>query len=93
MAKLYNKPGTAIKEVLKAWGITEHSGCGCTDLANEMDRDGSDKVALRLDDYYVPEMYKSVERWRGVNRILTPQPPMIAVKLLIEYGIKKSRDV
>lgn len=93
MAKsYYGHPGTAIKQLLRLWGIREKGGCGCISLANEMDVDGPDKVEQRLEDYYIPAMDKSIREWRGKFVIKLPQPPQLAVKLLIEYGIKKARE-
>lgn len=94
MAKSYYRhPGTAIKQVLACWGITERSGCGCTDLANEMDRDGPDRVEQRLEDYYIPKMNDSIKKWRGKIKVPTFQPPEIAIRKLIQYGISKAREV
>jgi hypothetical protein len=32
--------GTELKELLASLGVTESTGCGCTDLAAQMDRNG-----------------------------------------------------
>jgi len=82
-------PGTEIKRVLESFGITAHSGCGCTELASEMDRIGVDKLEKEI-DRYSKAMHESVKRWRGDRPI--PTPPLSIIKLLITYGIRRSRN-
>jgi len=85
--------GTVIKELLSAWGITSHYGCGCTDLAIEMDSVGTDVVELQLDEY-TQKMSYSIRNWRLSSGIPFPilHPPMFLIKKLIQYAIKKSRE-
>lgn len=87
-------PGTIIKETLAAWGISEHTGCNCNSIAEEMDRDGPQIVQQRM-NYYVDEISTSSRTWRkGLHiasiHIPTLQPPKFIIKELIEYAITTS---
>lgn len=96
MVKSNIGPGTQIKKVLAAWGITDKQGCGCTQLANEMDLEGADKIESNITSW-VTKVSDSIKKWRGIARqesgVPIPQPPELAIKLLIQYGIKKSREL
>jgi len=86
--------GTIIRETLAAWKITAHSGCGCTEIAAEMDAVGADVVEQNL-DHYVDRMYESVKLWRSSGNTLQqvlPLPPKVLVKELIQYAITKHRE-
>lgn len=83
-------PGTIIKQTLAAFFIRSHSGCGCTELAAEMDQLGPDRVLEQLDTY-TNKMYDSVLNWRKESSIPVPQPPHEVVRKFIEYACDKSR--
>lgn len=92
MARYGIGPGTIIKKTLAAWGITDKPGCGCNDLAIEMNQDGPDIVEQRLEDYYIPQMSESIKKWRGIVKSNMPQPPVMVIRKLINYGIEKSKQ-
>lgn len=93
MAQSIRGPGTIIRQTLAAWGITEHSGCGCTDIANEMDKDGPDNTEIKL-EYYVQKMNNSIVNWKASGNVVQQNipTPEFAVRKLISYGVNKSRE-
>lgn len=82
--------GTILKKILASWGIHSHSGCGCTDLANELDSLPVEEIVQRIDEY-TEKMCASIEKWRGKNlkTYFLPQPPSMVVKEFILYACKK----
>lgn len=83
-------PGSVIRETLEAWRIKSHAGCGCTELAYEMDQVGANVVEEKITEY-TQRMYDSIKIWRRDCRFPVPQPPFFVIQELIEYGIKTSR--
>lgn len=79
---------------LASWKITDHTGCGCTDLANEMDLVGVDAVEKNF-QHYVNKMYEGIVNWKATGGSVERKIPLPDIKLvagLIDYGIKKSRE-
>ena len=80
------RPGTRIKTVLGRFGIRANWGCGCTALANKMDKVGAEKVMEEI-DYYTDEMYDSIKKWRKDNNtVIIVQPPKLVVRSFIIWA-------
>ena len=85
------QPGTIIKETLLAWWIKAYGGCGCEDLAIEMDSVGPYTVLEKLDEY-TDRMSVSISNWRAerLRTRIVPQPPREVVYDFIKWAANKS---
>ena len=96
-------PGTRIQQALiQLFRISGFAGCGCDELAREMNEVGPEKIKANL-DYYVERMFKSIKKWRTMKKTPIPQPPKIVIKSFILWActptcvdrllLSQSRDV
>lgn len=84
-------PGTILRETLRLFGITDN-GCGCTELANEMDSVGPVVVQEKFEEY-VQKMKESIKRWRRNTGLPIPPPPEITVRKLLQFALSKSLEI
>lgn len=83
--------GSRIKDFLTRRGIVPHDGCGCEELARELDEAGVDEVERRI-DYFAEKMQNNVRKWkRGGIRTLIPTPPLIVIKQFLQWAIEEER--
>ena len=85
-------PGTLIARFLSSKGIKPRPGCGCYELAAQMDTAGPEAILTDLDGW-ADEMYASVMDWRkaqGGVWVAAPNPPRWAVRSLIEWACHKA---
>ena len=84
--RVKNRPGSNIRRALALFGIRDNSGCGCTALANKMDRVGSVVVRQKV-DAYTDEMCESIKKWRKERRFtVVPPANKSVVKNLILWA-------
>ena len=81
--------GTIIKNSVEFFGIRTHEGCGCTELANEMNQYHPELI-LGNPEPWVLKMQESIKKWKG--RWPIPSPPDSVVRSLITFAAKKNLD-
>lgn len=81
--------GTIISETLETFGISK-SGCGCSDLANELNKLSPEEIETNLDNFVV-KFRSSISKWRKNNTKLVPAPPDFVLRRFLLYAISKSR--
>ena len=83
--------GSRIKEFLSKRGIVSHSGCGCEELARELDSIGVDEVERRVDEF-AEKMQSSIRKWKrgGISKLI-PTPPLIVIKNFLLWAIEEER--
>lgn len=87
-----NKVGSRIKNLLISIGIVAHTGCGCEELAKELDDVGAEGVELRL-EHYAQKMQNSIRKWKkGGVKNLIPTPPLITIRSLLQWAIDQERQ-